>query len=136
MSLASLLTFAQADLPPGSIKLLPGYQHKRGHGIDSTVGVIWKTGGLLMEYDIGAMAGDYTHCPPCGWSRSEEIWRKKRVINGQRAVCVLTKKKTTKTLFVSFPELDANFFAVVRTDSDSADMFQMLSTFQPIDLPR
>ncbi|HEX8735054.1 MAG TPA: hypothetical protein VF721_07025 [Pyrinomonadaceae bacterium] len=45
--------------PPGNIKLLADYIHERKQGIDSAIGEISKKGGLVIRYDIGAMAGNY-----------------------------------------------------------------------------
>ena len=45
--------------PPGSMRLLQGYQHERLQGIDTTVGRIWKPGGPEVHYDIGQLAGNH-----------------------------------------------------------------------------
>jgi hypothetical protein len=47
-----------ADSPPGDIKLLPGYKHEQGQGMDARVGKIWKGGGFVIQYDIGKLAGN------------------------------------------------------------------------------
>jgi hypothetical protein len=44
------------------VTLLPGYQQREGRSLDSTTGLIWKEGGLRIDYDIGRMAGVYTDC--------------------------------------------------------------------------
>jgi hypothetical protein len=35
------------------MRLLPGYRHTEGRGIDTAVGRIWKEGGPIITYDIG-----------------------------------------------------------------------------------
>ena len=126
----SLLSFSQPIENRESklcrVTLLPGYQQREGSSLDSTTGLIWKEGGLRISYDIGRMAGAYTDCDSCDWTRGEK-WRKKRVINGQKAVFVFT---ASRRLVVSFPESHANFFATVRDESDFADMLFMLFTFE------
>jgi hypothetical protein len=121
---------AQELPPPGGIKLLPGYHHEIRQGIDSIVGIISRPGGLEIQYDIGEMAGDYTACATCGWTKGE-IWRKVQVVNGQRMVCVFTKDKR---LVVSFPQSRANFYATIHGGDELADMLLMMATFQR--LPR
>src|SRR5437868_1139122 len=37
-------------------------------GVDSAVGSITRPGGLIIEYDIGPLAGVYTDCKTCGWT--------------------------------------------------------------------
>jgi len=108
------------------VKLLPGYQQQEGSSLDSTGGTIWKESGLKISYDIGRMAGVYTDCDSCDWTKGE-TWRKKQVINGQLVVFVFTK---SKGLVVSFPESHANFYATVRSESELADMLLMLATFE------
>jgi hypothetical protein len=72
------------------------------------------------------MAGVYTDCDWCDWTKGE-TWRKKQLINGQQAVFVFTK---SRRLVVSFPESHANFYATVRNESELADMLLMLATFE------
>ena len=111
---------------PGSIKLLPGYHYQKENGIDSYAGKIWKKGGVEIEHDIGARAGNYADCKTCGWNDGE-LWRKKQNVNGQESIVVFTK---SKTLIVVFPESKANFYATIHTEEDMADMLLMLCTFQ------
>jgi hypothetical protein len=118
---------AQKSSPPGTIKLLSGYQHRVLQGIDSQVGTISKQDGLQIKYDIGELAGDYSKCGDlrgCG-----EVWRKKQVINGQDVVCVFTDKKR---LVVTFPQSHANFYATVHTEEELTDMLLMLFTYKPV----
>lgn len=118
--------FAQSDPPPGSIKLLPGYVHHHGQGIDSTVGTIGKEAGLRIHYDIGPLAGNYAECSKlCGWT-DNEVWRKKQIVSNQEVICVFTKEKR---LVISFPKATANFYATIRSQEDMADMLLMVLTF-------
>jgi hypothetical protein len=111
---------------PGSIKLLPGYHYQKQAGIDSNVGKIWKDGGVEIDHDIGALAGNYADCKTCGWNDGE-LWRKKQTINGQESIVVFTK---SKRLIVVFPESKANFYATIRAEEEIADALLMLCTFQ------
>ena len=113
------------DLPPGSIKLLPGYHHITGRGIDSSVGKIWRDGGAIIKYDIGGDAG--IHTDHGEWTKGT-VWRTEQTINGQKAVIVFTKKKM---LVISFLEMGANFYSTIRNDRDLADVLLMISTFAP-----
>jgi hypothetical protein len=115
----------QTDPTPGEIKLLPGYNHKTGQGLDSRVGRIWKEDGLKIEYDIGELAGDYATCKSCGWTKGE-VWRKQQVINGAPVICVFTKQRR---LVISFPKAHANFYATVATDDQLSDMLLMVLTY-------
>jgi len=65
MLLVVIAAIAQ-EPAPGSMQLLPGFQHQHKQGVDSTVGTISKPGGLRIDYDIGEWAGDYTKCTWCG----------------------------------------------------------------------
>jgi hypothetical protein len=114
----------QVDLKPPFVTLLPGYQYHAAQGIDSRTGVIWKEGGVRLHFDIPA--GVYTDCTWCGWTKGE-IWRKEQTIGGQKVIYVFTK---SKRLVVSFPDVHANFYATIRTESDMADVLLMLSTFR------
>jgi hypothetical protein len=124
--LAAMAATAQEFPPPGGIKLLPGYHHQPQHGIDSKIGTISKAGGLQIHYDVGEMAGTFTGCEWCGWSKGE-VWRKRQIIDGQEAVLIFTKQKR---LVVSFPNVHANFYATIQTQAEMADMLLMLFTFQ------
>jgi hypothetical protein len=124
VSSSSFASLAQRDLPPGRIKLLPGYQHKRLQGIDTRVGRIWKDGGLDIKYDIGFLAGDYADPK----NMKEYTWFKQQSIGGHLVHCALDK---SNTLVVSFPDSSANFMAAVKSQGDVADMLLMILTYQP-----
>lgn len=118
---------AQEPPTPGSIRLLPGYHHSVGQGIDSKVGRIWKDRGPVIHYDIGALAGDYTECGrSCGWTNGE-LWRREQLVDGQRVVCVFTRKRR---LVVSYPGAHANFYGTANTDKQLTEMLLMLLTFK------
>ena len=57
--LLATICATQPDDVPGNIRLLPGYVHPRGQGIDCAVGRIARRGGLVIEYDLGRLAGAY-----------------------------------------------------------------------------
>jgi hypothetical protein len=118
---------AQSGNFPGRIRLLPGYTHRRGQGIDSAVGSITRQGGLVIRYDIGPLAGVYTDCKTCGWTEGE-LWRRNQVINGRDVKIVFTK---SKLLVISFPDTHANFYATVMSESDIADTLLMVLTYVP-----
>jgi hypothetical protein len=118
---------AQPDAVPGNIRLLPGFVHHRGQGIDSAVGSIARKGGLVIEYDIGRLAGAYTDCKWCGWTDGE-LWRRDQVISGHEVKVVFTK---SRRLVISFPDRHANFYATVRSDADLADALLMVLTYNP-----
>ena len=118
---------AQPDAAPGNIRLLPGYVHQSGQGIDSVVGSIARKGGLVIEYDIGRLAGVYTDCKDCGWTNGE-LWRRNQVIRGHEVKIVFTK---SKRLVISFPDAHANFYATIRSDADLTDALWMVLTYNP-----
>ena len=120
---------AQSDKFPGHIRMLTGYVHRRGQGIDSVVGNITREGGLVIEYDIGRLAGVYTDCKTCGWTEGE-LWRRNQVINGQSVQIVFTK---SKRLVISFPTTHANFYATIKSEADLADTLLMVLTYPPHD---
>jgi hypothetical protein len=121
---ASFAARAQADPPPGNIKLLPGYQHQTLQGIDTRVGKIWKPGGIEIKYDIGHLAGDYANPK----NRDEYQWYREQVVGGHTVHCALDKGNT---LVVSFPDTESNFMATVKSQADVADMLLMVLTYQP-----
>ncbi|WP_394793318.1 hypothetical protein [Armatimonas sp.] len=46
------------DAPPGSLRLVAGYLHRKGRGFDTEVGYISKPDGMTLMYDIGVLAGN------------------------------------------------------------------------------
>src|ERR1043166_574249 len=108
----------QSD-PPGGIRLLPGYQHRRLQSIDDVIGEIWKDGGLKIHYDIGAWGSNPDNCKTC---EAPVLWRKEQVVNGQRVVCVLYQ---TKLLVINIDGY-ASFQATIKTQQQQADMLLMI----------
>ena len=96
-------------------------------GIDSVVGSIARKGGLVIEYDIGRLAGVYTDCKDCGWTNGE-LWRRNQVIRGHEVKIVFTK---SKRLVISFPDAHANFYATIRSNADLTDALLMVLTYNP-----
>src|SRR3982750_1614299 len=81
---AALEAAPDADPPPGGIRLLEGYQHKRERGIDSSPGRIWKEGGLVIRYDIGGLAGNYAEHQ----EKAERVWTRQQVVGDRRVEIV------------------------------------------------
>jgi hypothetical protein len=115
---------AEGSDPPGSIRLLPGFEHERGKGIDSRVGRIWGGDGLTIYYDIGPMAGYFVQPE----KRSEYLWYREQVVAGNPIRIAFTKEKN---LLVTFPRAFANFRASVTDDEALVDMLLMVVTFDP-----
>lgn len=113
----------QATPPPGGIKLLSGYVHTPGQGIDSTVGSIKKEGGLNIRYDIGVLAGEYVRL--CQWNNSC-VWYKEQQLN---AGLVKIALRNDGIIFTTFPRTMANFYTNVRTEEDIAEFLIMILTF-------
>ncbi len=114
-----------ATPPPGNIKLLPGYEHLPGCGIDTTVGDIKKPGGMEISYDIGPMAGNVARrrANPYGaeWTRTEHV-------GGDSVLIVLTKQNR---IYATFEKASANFFATTTSQSDVDDFLKMVLTYKP-----
>ena len=124
-TLALTVSCAAKDIqsdPPGGIRLLPGYQHRRLQSIDDMIGEIWKDGGLKIHYDIGAWANDPDNCKTC---EVRVLWRQEQVVNGQRVVCALYQ---TKLLIINI-DGHASFEATIKTQQQQADMLLMVLTF-------
>ena len=110
-----------------SMTLASGYRQVFRSGIDSQVGDIVGQDGFTISYDMGM--GAYTNCTNCEWTAGE-VWRKKPILNGEEAVFVFTSSVEGKRLVVSFPRSEANFHAVIDSESHLSDMILMLSTFR------
>jgi len=48
-----LFTIVLADHPPGGLKLLESYKYRGSHTTDTINGVIFKDGGLSIEFESG-----------------------------------------------------------------------------------
>jgi hypothetical protein len=116
-----------ADEPPGGIKLLDRYMHQKLPGTDSFPGRIWRENGLEIKYDIGGMAGNYaSQVDP-----SQQKWRKQQTINGREVIIVLKNDDHMIVTFAKIGDLaPANFFALIRSQDDIADMLLTVLTYQ------
>lgn len=134
------------DQPYGDVKLLEGYKYKRGGTIDTINGVIYKEGGLSIEFESGISEG-YAANPK---DKDKYIWYREQVLNGHKVMVALTKSgggtvweperprgpRPRKILMVTFPgrfgpDNAANFYAEVLNEQEIADMLLMVLTFNP-----
>jgi len=113
-----------ADSVPGEMQLLLGYRHEKQQGIDTQVGKIWKDGGVTISYDIGSMAGNYTKSQ----QKEQILWHKEQVAHGRQVHVALAKDMT---LYVTFPESSANFYAKIKSEADIVDILLMVLTYSP-----
>lgn len=109
--------------PPGKMKLLPGYEHTEGCGIDTRAGTIKKIGGIEISYDIGQMAGNFA-------SRHEIIdnalWVRRESIRDDTVLIVLTNDNR---IYATYHKASANFYAHVGSQSNIDDFINMVLTF-------
>ncbi len=130
-SLPCALADDPASPAPGNIKLLTGYVHEKLQGVDTLVGKISKPDGLTIQYDIGYFAGN--HAAAQEKEKEKILWSKDQLIAGHPVKIVLTKDRT---LYITFPDSTANFFAKIRSDEDLADMMLMILTYEPPTPPK
>ena len=136
-----------ADDPPyGNVKLLDGYKYKRSRTFDAINGLIYKEGGLSIEFESGISEG-YAVDPK---ERKDYIWFRQQEINGHKVFLALTESgvgtkwepekprspKPRRILMITFPgkfsPLDAaNFYAEVLDEKEIADALLMVLTFDP-----
>lgn len=116
--------------PPGNIELLSGYAHTPGKGIDSRVGAISKPDGLIIRYDIGRMAGEYTR--KCSEVKDACLWYKSQKIGDREFHLALTKEGK---IIATFPQESANFFAQTKSQEDIADFLIMILTYKVKEKP-
>jgi hypothetical protein len=124
LSAASVLADDPADAAPGGMKLLSGYKHQKLRGIDTLVGKISKEGGLSIQYDIGRLAGNYAQSQ----AKEETLWHREQVIGGRPVQLTFAKNKT---LYVTLPEANANFYALAKSEEDIADILLMVLSYSP-----
>jgi len=122
----ALVTMSDKPIaPPGDMKLLPGYEHVPHCGIDTAAGVIKKVGGIKIIYDIGSMAGNfarrYANSGIAEWTRTEQV-------DGDSVLIVLTKQKY---IVATFEKANANFTALIGSQSDIDDFLKMVLTYHP-----
>jgi hypothetical protein len=103
--------------------LLPGYQHERLQGIDTSVGRIWKKDGLEIHYDIGRLAGNYAQSREKDKDKLE--WFKEQAVGGRNVQIALTKDRVLTITVAGF----ANFYGTVKSEGDLADMLLMVLTY-------
>ena len=134
------------DQPFGGIKLLDGYKFRRGGTIDTINGVIYREGGLVIEFESGISEG-YAADPK---GRARYIWYREQVVGGPKVMLALTKpgvgtawrpekprnSPSGNILIVTFPGRfgpndAANFYAEVLNEQEAADMLLMVLTFDP-----
>lgn len=151
LALIILLLFLAApagafDEPYGGIKLLDGYKFKRSSTIDTINGIIYKDGGLNIEFESGISEG-YAVNPK---DKNKYIWYREQIVNGHKVMLALTKSgvgtvwksensrssKQYNILMVTFPGRfgpndAANFYAEVLNEKEIADMLLMVLTFDP-----
>ena len=132
------------DQPYGSVKLLEGYKYRRTQTTDAIGGMIYKEGGLTIEFESGISQG-YAADPR---QRDRYTWFRVQEVNGHKVFVALGEiGKTTKwkpqrprqsggVLMVTFPGKfgpndAANFYAEVLDEKDVADTLLMVLTFDP-----
>lgn len=134
------------DQPYGGIRLLDGYKFKRSSTVDTINGVIYKEGGLTIEFESGISEG-YAADPK---ERAKYIWYREQVVGGHKVMLALAKpgvgtvwkperprgSAPGNILIVTFPGSfgphdAANFYAEVLNEQEAADMLLMVLTFDP-----
>ena len=102
---------------PGNIKLLPGYTHERGRGIDSAVGSINKKDGLNIRYDIGRMAVNYAERKIVE-NKENIVWQKQEKINDDDLMIAYFKDGE---IVASYDKASENFFTETTSKKDIED---------------
>ena len=128
LGVASALAEDPVGTAPGGMKLLTGYRHQSLQGIDTRVGKIWKKDGLTIHYDIGLLAGNYAKSQ----AKEAPVWHKEQVLGGRSVHLTFAKNKT---LFVTLQEENANFYAAVKSEEDTADVLLMVLSYSPTEKP-
>jgi hypothetical protein len=109
------------------VVLLNGYQHKAKLGTDSSPGIIYKAGGLRIQYDIGGMALSYITPEQVG---KHYINYTVQVING-KTVRLAFKKESPAVCVITFPDYHANFTAEIKTPQEMAEFLLIALSFNP-----
>jgi hypothetical protein len=134
------------DQPYGGLRLLDGYKFKRSSTTDTINGLIYKEGGLTIEFESGISEG-YAADPK---GRAKYVWYREHVVGGHKVMLALTKpgvgtawkpekprgSSPANILMVTFPgrfgpDDAANFYAEVLNEQEAADMLLMVLTFDP-----
>ena len=113
---------ADDTLPPGGIKLLPGYIYRPERGTDTLVGEIVKPGGLTIKFDIGMLSGDQT-----AWEKKQGSCQsyKDQQINHRRVEVALDKEG----MFYVTIGGSANFYGKEASQEDMVDVLLMVLTY-------
>jgi hypothetical protein len=109
---------------PENIKLLPGYLLTQMKGVDSKVGEIKSEKGLLIRYDVGALAGFRA----LSNEPRNVVWSKTQEFNDDKLVVTLLKDGT---LIATFMNEAANFIAQTNSSSHVAEFLMMVMTYTP-----
>ncbi|HWZ96563.1 MAG TPA: hypothetical protein VN025_02265 [Candidatus Dormibacteraeota bacterium] len=111
------------SIPPRSpVVLLQGYKLDVGKAIDSEWRVIWKAGGLRLDFGQGGYFEDETK----RIKKADILWTQEQTIDKQRVRFVYTK---SHELMATFPTLNARFKAHIHNQQELADMLLMVVTF-------
>jgi hypothetical protein len=124
--------FAERNL--SSIRLLPDYTIQHRWGDDTYVGSISRPNGLDIRIDIGTLAGFWADPT----NTDKHIWVFRQIVRGHTVFIGLRpfgETKSEKLLCVTFPDGVVNFFAVVRSDLEIAEMLSMVLTYEPMSYP-
>ena len=130
----------------GGIKLLDGYEIKKGRAVDAAAWTIHKKGGLVIQFEAGASEGLWANPKHKG----EYAWYREQTVNGHKVYLALIKpglktvwepgsprsRERGNSLLVSFPlgwqsTNTANFKAEILNAEEMADMLLMVLTFDP-----
>lgn len=132
---ASPLAAQRTELQTGTITLLPGFRLSILEGRDSAPGSILRgDGGLVIHYDIGAMAG--TLVSPD--RRDRYLWIVQHDVDGRRAYTALFrhqgKRRIATTIYGregEFSTVPANFVADVTRERDVAEFLLITGSYRP-----
>ena len=108
---------------------MPEYKHVKEKGKDTSVGKVWKEGGVTFWYDIGRLAGNAVKAQ----EKDNLLWYKEQVVDGGPVQLALTKDRI---LYVTFPQMSANFNGKVKSDEEIVDMLLMVLTYAPPAKPK
>jgi hypothetical protein len=113
---------------PGAVRVPPGFSYEKLHGIDTLMGrFISEDGRLVLEYDIGELAGEHG-----GMGNSETLREGSRVKVGS-ATYVNREGQTKRFFKVSFPDNGcANFYLESSSEKDAAVIDSIATSFRPL----
>ena len=119
----------KSEPAPGGIVLLKDYVHTKKRGIDTSVGEIKGTTGIVIRYDNGPLAGNLA------WRMNNQLprlnnvgvlWYQEQVTNGLH---IYLLRGEDNSIYASFPETCANFFAFNVNEQQLADFLLMMMTY-------